>query len=232
MNYKIARHCEARMKTAEMTLGSKERTVEAPYCERSLTANSLEDKEWARALPIAITRKWTGESAPTTRHAETRIIWTPDSLLARFVCRQHEPLTVNANPQFGQKTIGLWHQDVCEIFVAPDLKAPGRYFEFEASPLGEWVDLAINFTAAGRETDFEFQSGMTTAALVGADQITVAIQIPWSNFLPRPTKGDVWRVNLFRCVGKGDDRYLAWQPTYAPEPNFHVPEVFGQLHFL
>lgn len=220
------------MKTAEMTQKSKERTIEAPYCERSLTAGSFADQEWARALPIEITRKWTGENAPQTRHAEVRIIWTAESLITRFVCRQDEPLTVSAKPQFDHKTIGLWHQDVCEIFVAPDLKSPERYFEFEASPLGEWVDLAINFTAAGRETDFEFQSGMTTAAQVGKDQITVAIQIPWSDFLPRPAQDDIWRVNLFRCVGKGDERYLAWQPTYAPEPNFHVPEVFGELRFL
>jgi hypothetical protein len=42
----------------------------------------------------------------------------------------------------------------------------------------------------------------------------------------------VWRINLFRCVGVGDDRYLAWQPTYTAEPSFHVPEVFGWLDFL
>jgi hypothetical protein len=108
---------------------------------------------------------------------------------------------------------------------------PGRYFEFEASPLGEWIDLAISVKSGGRETDFEFHSGMTTAALVRKDQMIISMQIPWSRFLPRPQKGDAWRVNLFRCVGVGDERYLAWRPTYAAEPNFHVPEVFGWLRF-
>jgi len=215
-----------------MNLEAKQGTIEAPHCERLLAASSFEDEAWARARPTEINRKWTGQNAPETRQAQVRIVWTPESLLAHFVCRQHEPLTVNANPQFEQKTIGLWHSDVCEIFVAPDPKVPGRYYEFEASPLGEWVDLAINHTAAGRETDFEFQSGMSAAARVGIDQITVVMQIPWSNFLPRPTTGEVWRVNLFRCIGTGDDRYLAWQPTHTREPNFHVPEVFGQLHFV
>ncbi len=215
-----------------MNLGLENQIVRAPYSEVDVTASALQDEQWARASPIEISRKWSGENAPDTRHAEARIIWTPESLLARFVCRQHEPLTVNANPQVHQKTIGLWHRDVCEIFIAPDPQAPGRYFEFEASPLGEWVDLAISFTAAGRETDFEFHSNMTAAATVDVDQIIVAMQIPWSNVLPKPAKGDVWRVNLFRCVGAGDDRYLAWQPTYSAAPNFHVPEVFGQLQFL
>jgi len=220
------------VETVKTDLGSQSRTISATYSELRLTASAFESDEWTRASPIEITRKWSGENTPASRHAEARIIWTPEALLVRFVCRQHEPLTVNTNPQVHQKTIGLWHRDVCEIFIAPDPQAPERYFEFEASPLGEWVDLAIRFTAAGRETDFEFHSGMTVAARVVADQITVSMQIPWSNFLPKPTKGDVWRVNLFRCVGVGDDRYLAWQPTYSAAPNFHVPEVFGQLHFL
>ena len=232
MNYKTVQDCEARVEIAKTDSGLEGRTIGAPFSELPHGDDLTVHQEWERATPINITRKWSGENAPTTRHAEARIIWTTASLLVRFVCRQHEPLTVNAKPQVHQKTLGLWHRDVCEIFVAPDPQAPGRYFEFEASPLGEWVDLAINFTADGRKTDFEFQSGMTAAALVSEDQITVVMQIPWSDFLPAPAKGNVWRVNLFRCIGTGDDRYLAWQPTYAPEPNFHVPEVFGQLLFL
>ncbi len=211
---------------------TKEPTIGAPYSEVSLAAEAFDHPEWTRAHPIQITRKWSGEDAPKSRHAEARIIWTAESLIVRFVCRQEEPLTVNSNSQLRKKTIRLWDRDVCEIFIAPDPETPERYFEFEAAPTGEWVDLAITFKPAGRQTDFEFHSGMTAAAIVGGDQITIAMQIPWSQFLPKPQKGDVWRVNLFRCVGVGDDRYLAWQPTYAAEPNFHVPEVFGLLEFL
>ncbi|MGH9871040.1 MAG: carbohydrate-binding family 9-like protein [Pyrinomonadaceae bacterium] len=211
---------------------TREPSIGALYSELGVTANALDHPEWTRAHPIQITRKWSGADAPASRHAEARIIWTDESLIVRFVCRQEEPLIVNPNPQFSKKTIKLWDRDVCEIFIAPDAQAPERYFEFEVSPLGEWVDLAISFKPAGRETDFEFHSGMTTAATMDGSQMTVAMEIPWSSSLPKPQKGDVWRVNLFRCVGFGDDRYLAWQPTYAPEPNFHVPEVFGWLAFL
>ena len=206
--------------------------IEAPYSPVSLVANAFDHPEWTRAQPIEITRKWSGEDAPASRHAEARIIWTEESLLVRFVCRQHEALTVNSNPQLGKKTYRLWDKDVCEIFIAPDPKAPGRYFEFEASPKGEWIDLAINLTAAGREADFEFHSGMTVGALVTKAQTIVAMRIPWSDYLPKPQKGESWLVNLFRCVGVGDERYLAWRPTYTAEPNFHVPEVFGWLNFL
>jgi hypothetical protein len=207
-------------------------TIAAPYSQVVLTAAAFDHPEWTRACPIQITRTWAGENAPASRHAEARIIWTDQSMIVRFVCQQHEPLVVNTNPKLGKKTLRLWDKDVCEIFVAPDPRAPERYFEFEASPAGEWIDLAINFTAAGRDTDFEFHSGMTVAAIVAGGQVFVAMQIPWSTHLPKPQRGDSWRVNLFRCVGVGDERYLAWQPTYTAEPSFHVPEIFGWLNFI
>lgn len=205
--------------------------VTAHYSESDLSAGELEHPAWAKASSVQIARKWNGADAPGSRHAEARIVWSEESLVARFVCRQEEPLVVSSDPQVEHKTIGLWNRDVCEIFIAPDASTPERYFEFEAAPTGEWVDLALSFTAAGRQTDFEFQSGMSAAARVRSGEMTIAMRIPWSAAIPKPARGDVWRVNLFRCVGLGDDRYLAWRPTYAPEPNFHVPEVFGRLYF-
>jgi hypothetical protein len=205
--------------------------VTALYLENELSVNELDHLAWTEAAPNQITRKWNGEDAPASRHAEARIIWSDESLVVRFVCRQEEPLIVSSAPQVETKTIGLWNRDVCEIFIAPDIGAPERYFEFEAAPTGEWVDLAINFKPAGRATDFDWQSGMTAAANIQRGEITIAMRIPWNASIPKPMHGDVWGVNLFRCVGLGNDRYLAWRPTYAPEPNFHLPEAFGRLAF-
>ena len=40
----------------------------------------------------------------------------------------------------------------------------------------------------------------------------------------------VWRVNFFRVEGPSEPRfYSSWQATRTSQPNFHVPEVFGQL---
>lgn len=205
--------------------------VTAHYSEFDLSVAALDHAAWANAAPVQIARKWNGEDAPASRQAEARIIWSAESLVVGFVCRQEEPLVVSSAPQVEHKTIGLWHRDVCEIFIAPDASAPERYFEFEAAPTGEWVDLAISFTQAGRQTDFEFQSGMSATARVRSGEITIAMRIPWSAAIPQPARGNVWRINLFRCVGLGEDRYLAWRPTFALEPNFHVPQVFGHLHF-
>ena len=193
---------------------------------------SLDSDLWSRCEAVRITHYWSGEPAPTSRHAEARICWNDEGLLVRFVCAQHEPLVVSENPVTDKKTIGLWDRDVCEIFIAPDPTRSDVYFEFEAAPTGEWIDLGIHITPTGRETEWDYASGMTTESLFATESLTLSIFIPWSERLPRPGVGDEWLVNLFRCVGPDElTRYLAWRPTKTSEPNFHVPEAFGRLHF-
>lgn len=206
--------------------------IEAGFAAVDIGAAELNHPVWNQANPVLITQYWSGEKAPASRQAEARIVWSTAALCVRFVCPQSEPLVVSSNPHTDSKTLGLWDRDVCEIFVAPDLTNPNRYFEFEAAPTGEWVDLAIRQNLSGRETDFTFHSGMTAAALIEDHQILVAMRIPWSEQIPQPQTGEKWRVNLFRCIGSDTNRgYLAWRPTYTQEPSFHAPEAFGSLVF-
>lgn len=206
--------------------------VEAARVGGAVGAGEFEHEAWARARGVELARYWSGEEAPPERRAEARVLWGEAGLTARFVCRQHEPLVVSASPQLGRKTIGLWERDVCEIFIAPDPARPERYFEFEAAPTGEWLDLAIHLTAHGRETDWHYRSGMTAAARLAGAVLTVGIGVPWRALGGPPRAGDRWRANLFRCVGADPARgYLAWLPTHTPEPGFHVPEKFGWIKF-
>ncbi len=193
----------------------------------------FDSAEWQRAEAVPITRYWSGEPAPAARHAEARLLRTDDALLVRFMCRQDEPLIINLTPQTEEKTIGLWDRDVCEIFVVPDGEEPDRYYEFEVAPTGEWLDLEIRHTSQGRETNFQFRSGMTVAAHVAEDGVRLAMRIPWEAFGRAPEReNEAWRANLLRCVGAGETRgYLAWRPTRTAIPDFHVPEVFGKLIF-
>ena len=208
--------------------------VEARRARLSLNVSELDHAEWERARPVRLARYWSGETAPFERQAEVRLLWNEQGLHARFVCEQREPLVVSANPQRERKTLGLWDRDVCEMFVAPRADDAGRYFEFEVAPTGEWLDLAIRTHAGGRETDWDFYSGMASAARIAGDSVTVAMRVPWDAFgiNAAPREGERWRVNLYRCVGADPTRgYVAWRPTLEPEPNFHVPEKFGWLHF-
>ncbi|MDQ1559526.1 MAG: hypothetical protein QOD32_2586 [Pyrinomonadaceae bacterium] len=215
-------------------MANEENIVEASRARSLVGVAELDHAEWARARPVRIKCYWSGEAAPFARQAEARLLWDERGLSARFVCEQREPLVVSASPERGWKTVGLWDRDVCELFVAPRADDPSRYFEFEVAPTGEWLDLAVRVGVFGRETDWGFYSGMESAARISADSYTVAMRVPWDAFGASgpPRAGARWRANLFRCVGAGETRgYVAWQPTRTPEPNFHVPEKFGWLHF-
>jgi hypothetical protein len=206
--------------------------ITANYTAKPIAVDHFADAAWEKCQPVKIEHYWSGDPAPGLRHAEARLCWSDEALHVRFVCEQHEPLIVADHPVTDRKTLGLWDRDVCEIFVAPDLAHPERYFEFEAAPSGEWIDLGIVATPDGRETDWDFNSGMSTAAKLEPESVKIAIRIPWSHAVPKPQKGDVWRANVFRCVGpEAPERYLAWRPTRTPEPNYHVPEAFGMLRF-
>jgi len=213
-------------------MSHEDQIVEVRHAVMDLNAADLNSAEWNNAQRVQIDRYWSGAPAPANRHAEARMLWSTKALHVRFVCHQAEPLVVSEKPQTLTKTMGLWDRDVCEIFIAPDPHVIERYLEFEAAPTGEWLDVAIHWTAEKRESDWQFNSHMTTAALVERDRVTIAMRIPWNHWIHEPQKGERWRVNLFRCVGKDPNRgYLAWQPTLTPQPNFHVPQVFGSLVF-
>ena len=207
--------------------------IKAHQVTSDLAVTDFANANWSNARPIPITRYWSGEEAPRARQAEARILWSEKALYIRYVCQQFEPLIISDEPQTEKKTMGLWDRDVCEIFIAPDPQVVERYFEFEAAPTGEWIDVAIHWTPEKRESGWQFNSHMTTAAEIGKGSVVIAMRIPWNHWIHKPQRGERWRVNLFRCVGKDPDRgYLAWQATKTPEPNFHVPQVFAWLVFV
>lgn len=195
--------------------------------------SELESRTWRFAKGVKTETYWNGTLVPVDRRVSARLLWSAKYLYVRFEANQNEPLIVSDRADVKIKTHGLWDRDVCEIFVAPYTTEQQKYFEFEIAPNGEWIDLGIDLTSGTRVTDWDFRSGMESAARIEKDRVIMAIKIPWSAFGKTPKGGDVWRGNLFRCVGRDPDRgYLAWQPTMTPEPNFHVPEKFGEFQFL
>jgi hypothetical protein len=206
--------------------------VEALRTGKALAAGDFEAGAWGHARAAHIARYWSGEDAPRGRRAEARVAWDAKGFTVRFDCQQTEPLVVSAAPQLERKTLKLWERDVCEIFITPETERIKHYSEFEVAPTGEWIDLALTVTPEGRDTDWDFRSGVTAAARVRPGSVTSGLRVPWEAFGRAPRVGERWRCNLFRCVGRDPTRgYLAWQPTHTPEPAFHVPEKFGWIVF-
>ncbi len=201
--------------------------------EKDFPIGEFDQKAWKKAEEILVDQYWSGKSAPDGRHFRAKLLWSKNALYIRFEANQTEPLIVSETANLKSKTKGLWDRDVCEIFLAPDKNEPRKYFEFEIAPNGEWIDLGIYQKENERITDWEFNSGMESAARIEKDKVLMAIKIPWKAFGKTPKKGDIWLGNIFRCVGSGETRgFLAWQPTMTKTPNFHVPEKFGEFEFV
>jgi alpha-galactosidase len=207
--------------------------IKIPHIKRDFSISELDHGFWKRAKEISIENYWSGEKAVVERHAKARLLWSDSAFYIRFEANQIEPLIISKTPNLKTKTVGLWDRDVCEVFVAPNLKESNKYFEFEIAPTGEWIDLAIRQLPESRETDFEYDSGMESAPKIEVDRVWMAIKIRWNAFGKIPKANEIWKGNLFRCVGSGKTRgYLAWQPTKTEKPNFHVPEAFGEFEFV
>jgi alpha-galactosidase len=206
--------------------------IEIKRISDDFSIKELENDLWNSAQEYSITKYWSGETAPVGRHFKTRLLWSPDSLYVRFEANQTEPLVISETPDLCSKTNGLWERDVCEIFLTPNPLEFRKYYEFEVAPTGEWIDLQIHQMLDRRETNFEYNSGMQTAAKIEKDKILMTFKVEWQAFGKIPKAGEIWKGNILRCIGEGETRgYLAWQPTLTEKPNFHVPEKFGDFIF-
>ena len=208
------------------------RTIDVVHINNDIEIGDITHPQWSSAKTAAITKYWSGQIAPAGRHFTAGLLWSDQNIYARFDASQAESLVVSQDPDLTRKTMGLWDRDVCEIFLAPDASEPRRYFEFELAPSCEWVDLSIDSTSGTRRTDAEYSSNMRVFASIEESRIVMALTIPWSTFGAKPSPGDVWAGNLFRCVGRDPDRgYLAYNPTLTDTPNFHVPDRFVPFKF-
>lgn len=190
-------------------------------------APSLRDAVWDVLPPVAVTSDWRGIPCELGRHFTFQIAWTKSFLSIRFITQRTDECVIGPNPNLDLKTLGLWNRDVCEIFIAPDISNPNRYFEFEIAPTGEWVDLEINFDDDLRITNTEYEGNAVYETFSSNGFDTMMISIPWRSLGLNPEVGMKLKGNIFRCTGMDSNRgYLAYQPTMTDEPNFHVPQSF------
>ncbi|HEX4950945.1 MAG TPA: carbohydrate-binding family 9-like protein [Blastocatellia bacterium] len=185
---------------------------------------------WQAAVVHLIDQDWSGAPAPDELQTTARVLWTPQELLFGYECRYTE-LDVDEEFDVNAERHALWDRDVCEAFVRSPLEPDYRiYKEFEVAPTGQWVDLLINRIDVTH--DWQWQSGMKTAAQIDEQTWRVAMAIPFAAFGLVPQSGDEWAANMFRVSRlNGERKFLAFAPTMTETPSYHVPERFVPLRF-
>jgi hypothetical protein len=183
-------------------------------------------RDWESGFPIAFCSDWQGGNPDPQRETELRLLWSPGHLFARFRCRYRSIHVYEGSPGRRDR---LWLRDVAEIFLQPEPKEIRRYKEFEISPNGDWLDLDI---APGQKLVLDCDLKTRVEVDAQASVWTAELGIPLEKLTGRFDPEASWRTNVFRIEGEESNRfYSAWQPTHTPEPNFHVPERFGELRF-
>lgn len=206
-------------------------TFRSIYANHDITLNTDSASAfWRGAGRVYLERDVMGGPAPGLR-TEVLSRWTKNNLYLLYICPYQE-LNLKPNPNPHKETNGLWNWDVAEAFIGWNFNDISRYKEFEVSPQGEWVDLAIDLREADNSHNWKWNSGFSVTARINyAKKVWYgAMQIPFASIDPRPPKaGTLLRVNLFRSQGP-DHHDVVWQPTM--EKTFHVPSRFGILELV
>jgi hypothetical protein len=187
---------------------------------------------WANAPRILAGKGYDGQpvSGPPM---EVRSRWTSRNLYLLYACPYTE-LNLKPDPNPNVETPRLWTWDVAEAFIGSDFDRIGFYKEFQVSPQGEWVDLAIDRDAPKTQGGMAWNSGYAVKARIdAATRVWYGeMRIPFRAVDPRPPqKGRELRIGIFRLAGPADARVqYIWRPSGLP--NFHVPKAFGILRLV
>lgn len=192
-----------------------------------LTADP-ESPHWREAPRVRADRNYLGEPVPGPP-TEIRSLWTSGHLYLLYIC-PYEELHLKPNPDTTVETPRLWNWDVAEAFIGSDFERIGRYREFQVSPQGEWVDLAIDRHDPAGQGGMKWDSGFVVKARIdrAAKIWHGEMRIPFDAIdMRKPERGLELRVGLYRIAGLNPRTYYAWRPT--GQTTFHVPEAFGTL---
>ena len=135
----------------------------------------------------------------------------------------------------------VWTDPCVEIFIAPD---ETTYYNFECTCIGrmlvachmknketenmpiEALSTIERYPALGKE-NFSLRKGENTWSIIEV--------IPTNSLFKHNIKswdGKIMRANFYKC---GDNlpnpHFLSWNKIQSPNPNFHLPDFFGEIIF-
>jgi hypothetical protein len=186
----------------------------------------LDDYAWKSAQPARIEYGLDDSRAHPDLSTSVRALWSDKYLYLAYEA-PYASLTTRETPEKNER-LGLWDEDVVELFVGPNTDQPKSYKEFEWAPNGEQLDVNIDLP----NKDFAWTANPESVVKVDRDAKIwrVEARIPLGAISDTaPTAKTRWRANLFRH-DRANDAFIAWYPTLANTT--HVPSRFGWLEFV
>src|SRR5258708_5896155 len=160
---------------------------------------ALADFPWARAAVLDPFVLADG-SAAATQATSVRLAQDAHALYVRFECTDRD-----AWGTWRRRNDPIYLEEAVEVFLAPGMRDPRRYWELEVSPLGVLFAARIE-NPTGRRADLEADTSWECRGLewqagpAGSSQDWwAALAIPWTALAGqegRPPRR--WRANFYR----------------------------------
>jgi hypothetical protein len=185
----------------------------------SIPSTPIAHVNWAKSVPNV--------------QATVRMGYNKQAFLFQFSVQ--EPVV---KAQYTQSNDPVWQDSCVEIFLAAG--ESHHYYNFEFNCMGVCLaaygtqEVASRISASPENISLLKRYARLEQDAHGAHWY-LDVVIPFSYFEQEIL--DTWlqsglRANFYKCGdGLPQPHYLSWQPIVHPEPNFHLPEYFGELQF-
>lgn len=171
------------------------------------------------------------------------LCYTKTSLIVNFI-NQGDFIQENNYETYNSE---MWNQTVVELFIAPvalDV-IPQAYVEIEVTPKGMiYASKITNADGTGKNnqheffkcTEIDFSPRLTSN--LNAGYWSAQLTVPFAIIGGEGKSGQRFKANFFRVqmskIGQGNCtpetcQYMAWRPTMATPPRFHIPQFFGDF---
>jgi hypothetical protein len=171
-------------------------------------------------------------SGPPRYQTSVKIAYDDAAFFVRYACEDPDPWGIAT-----ARDSRIFDEEVVELFIAPGVATPVRYYEFEVSPVGTLLDLSVYSPDIDRRslvTNYAWDCPGVRWCAVREDQQSrwyAYLVVPWAPLLAGAPMPRVWRANFYRIdrPRPGIPEYSCWSPTMSAPADYHRPAFFGFL---
>ena len=189
-----------------------------------------------QSLPSHIIDQVSWSEYPYLPDVNFKIAYTSQSILLEYKVQEKHLKSIYL------KTNQPVYKDSCvEFFISFDKT---HYYNFEFNSLGTaLVGYGTEDRSLRQHLPVELIEKIKTNSIVNPSKAegevnvwTLQLEIPFELFYQssiETLKGIRATANFYKC---GDDlpepHFVSWNKIEAPEPNFHLPQYFGEIEFI
>ncbi|MBN1295075.1 MAG: carbohydrate-binding family 9-like protein [Candidatus Latescibacteria bacterium] len=210
--------------------------------EKIVIDGILDESDWASAKSVGDFLFPWKDKAGDMEQTEVKILWDDTFLYISYRCEDKHIWATHFDTN-----ADTYKDDCVEFFWNPDPEGTQKYNMFEFNAIGNMLSV---YTGSGESIHERISRilvphiAQTVHGTVNDDSDTdtawvLEVAVRFSDYPElskrlKPLPGDMWRVGLNRCGGRGGqtaESWSMWSPPDTEEPKFHVPDFFGKIFF-